>query len=162
VSIGAIKWAWLLDVTPIQKLVLLALADHANEKTAECWPSLTLLEKKTKLSRTTTWRTIDALVELNLVKRCGQDRSGATKYKLMVDAGNTYLVGAQRTYLGAQRNKVGAQCNGVGAQRNITRCTVHPEPYMNHQNHHEPGRRNNKTTHIMEHLTKLKQAAGKK
>jgi Fe2+ or Zn2+ uptake regulation protein len=162
VSISAIRWAWLQNATPTQQLVLLALADHANEKTAECWPSLTLLERKTKLSRTTIWRTIDTLEKLDLVKRCGQDKSGATKYRLMVGAGNTYQVGAQRTYIDAQRNRVGANCNKVGAQSNVGRCTEHPEPSLNRKNHQEPGRINSNSEHIMEHLSKLRLATSKK
>ncbi len=45
-------WAWgRQGLTPAQRLVLLALAEHADDNGESCFPSLGLLERMTELSR---------------------------------------------------------------------------------------------------------------
>jgi hypothetical protein len=48
-SIQAIAWAWAIRTTPTRKLVLLALADHADHN-GECYPSLARIATHTGLS----------------------------------------------------------------------------------------------------------------
>ncbi|HEV7458885.1 MAG TPA: helix-turn-helix domain-containing protein [Roseococcus sp.] len=48
-SIQAIAWAWAIRTTPTRKLVLLALADHADQN-GECYPSLARIAAHTGLS----------------------------------------------------------------------------------------------------------------
>ena len=48
-SIRATTWAWTAQTTPTAKLVLLALADFADE-TGHCWPRVALLVEMTCLS----------------------------------------------------------------------------------------------------------------
>ena len=55
-------------LSPAQKLVLLALADHANDEDQLCWPSLNHLSKKTGMDRGTIWRSIQKLETLGLIK----------------------------------------------------------------------------------------------
>jgi DNA-binding transcriptional regulator YhcF (GntR family) len=66
-SIDATRWAWQQKVSPTQKLVLLSLADRANE-THECYPSTTRLNIDTGLHRETIFDAIKALEELKLLK----------------------------------------------------------------------------------------------
>jgi hypothetical protein len=59
-SVQAMSQVWLLKLHPTQKFVLLALADHANEKNI-CWPGLDKLVEKTGFVRSTV---IDAIKQL--------------------------------------------------------------------------------------------------
>ena len=78
-------WAWALRVTPPQKLVILALAERADDSGA-CWPSLTYLTDMTGLVRSTIAVALTGLEEARLIAR---DRGGAgrsTRYRLLMNA----------------------------------------------------------------------------
>ena len=124
-SVTAMSWAWKLSLPSTEKLVLLALSDHANDENYTCWPSLNHLAKKTGLSRTAIWRAIDRLVEKNTVSRLSETDKASTVYQLKVGADVTYVtsapgVGADVTSLGNVGNKLGADVTS------------------NHKKHHEP------------------------
>ncbi len=75
-------WAWALRVTPPQKLVILALAERADDSGA-CWPSLAHLTEMTGLVRSTVAVALTGLEEARLISR---DRGGAgrsTRYRLL-------------------------------------------------------------------------------
>jgi hypothetical protein len=59
-SLKAMVWAWEQDVTSTECLVLLALADHANDE-GRCWPGQKGLGAKCKVSRETVNRAIKSL-----------------------------------------------------------------------------------------------------
>jgi hypothetical protein len=50
VSIKLISVVWSLEIRPTDKLVLLALADNANDEGGRCYPSMRTLQQKTSLS----------------------------------------------------------------------------------------------------------------
>lgn len=56
-SIKIMSLVWELDLPTTQKMVLLALADNANDQ-GVCWPSISTLEVKTSLHRATVIRVI--------------------------------------------------------------------------------------------------------
>lgn len=66
-SIEALSWAWQQPLKPGPKLVLLALADHADHK-GICWPGQEGLAEKTGMNRSTVIENIRKLVELDLVE----------------------------------------------------------------------------------------------
>ena len=66
-SIAARDWAWGLQIAPPQKLVLLALAEHANDG-CECWPSLSRLATMTGLARSTVAEALNALEAAHLIR----------------------------------------------------------------------------------------------
>lgn len=85
-SIEALNWAWQQLATissPSNRLVLLALADAANED-GECWPRLDVLAKKTGVSRSRVSRAVHTMEEegLLIVGRRGQGK--ANTYTLSV------------------------------------------------------------------------------
>ncbi|WP_200332905.1 helix-turn-helix domain-containing protein [Thiocystis violacea] len=82
-SLSALEWAWSLLVSPTQKLVLLALADHANED-RECWPSLSRLSARTGLSPSGVKDALNALERAHLVIR-ERDRGRVTIYRLGIN-----------------------------------------------------------------------------
>lgn len=59
-SFKASMQAWKVRTTPRNKLVLLALADHANDEYT-CFPSVRHLAEKTNLSRSSIQRAIKSL-----------------------------------------------------------------------------------------------------
>ncbi len=79
-------WAWSRQgLTLAQRLVLLALAEHANEQGERCFPSLALLERMTELSRRGITKALNGL-DGSLLER---DRGGpgrATSYRLLLSA----------------------------------------------------------------------------
>ncbi len=78
-------WAFELQgLTPSEKLVLLALADHADME-AVCWPRQDTLTKKTGLGIATVKRCIKSLRDKNLIKVYAQKVKGiqrVNRYKL--------------------------------------------------------------------------------
>jgi len=84
-SVKAMAWAWEQDTTPNETLVLLSLADHANQD-FECWPKTKTLEKKTKLTQRSIFRLLKALEEKNIIKRCKQFDQRGSKIQ------NKYLI----------------------------------------------------------------------
>ena len=79
-SLPGIEWAWRIQVSPTQKLVALALADHANEE-CECWPSLGRIAQRTGLSKTAIKEAMNALERAQLVIR-NRDSGRRTRYRL--------------------------------------------------------------------------------
>lgn len=106
--------------------MLVALADHANDESFSCWPSVTHLQKKTGVSRPTVWRLIDRLVDRGLVERAGSSDSMTTIYTLKV--GNEVHLG-NGVHLGNVGNKLGNLCNILGNASTKVGNGVTPNPY---------------------------------
>lgn len=74
-SIEASAWAWSQKVDlPSIKLVLLALADHAD-KQGRCWPSVERIGDMTGLSQPTIWRAMTTLTDMGMVQQRRRGRS---------------------------------------------------------------------------------------
>ena len=72
----------LTDLSPFQKLVLVALADRANDE-GVCWPSIETLSKKTGMTGRGVQKTIRTLEEIGLLQR--QESTGrSNKYVLIL------------------------------------------------------------------------------
>ena len=67
-SVHAMAWAFDQPCPPISRLVLLVLADHADE-TGRCYPSLTRIITRTGLSRDALCRAIADLTASGLIDR---------------------------------------------------------------------------------------------
>jgi hypothetical protein len=61
VSVRVMAAVWELDLPPMEKLVLLALADWSNDE-GKCWPSATRLAAKTGEGERTVRRVIQSLI----------------------------------------------------------------------------------------------------
>lgn len=68
------------------KFVLLSLADHANGEGENAYPSITLLEKKTSLSRQTVVSALNALRKAGFINQEGISRRGTNNYSITLDA----------------------------------------------------------------------------
>lgn len=68
------------------KLVLLALADHANDEGEGAYPGLTKMELKTGLSRQTVINTYDALKYNGIIYLKGVSKLGTNNYTINTDS----------------------------------------------------------------------------
>ena len=88
-SVAAYKLAWSIDTCPSARLVLLCLADHANDN-GLCWPLLRRIQQATCLGYTTVTRYLKAL-EANGIIRRKRSEGGlgrSTQYQfVVVDSG---------------------------------------------------------------------------
>lgn len=92
-SIEVLNWAWRQDVPSASaKLVLIALADHANGD-GYCWPSMLRIAAMTGLSQRQVSNHVTKLVELGLVVKADRRRSQG-QYR-----GWSYLVGTSGSEL---------------------------------------------------------------
>jgi DNA-binding transcriptional ArsR family regulator len=80
-SRDARDWAWAQDTSPTQKLVLLALAEHANDGYA-CWPSIHRLQERTGLSRRGVQKALRELEQRGLVSAERGGGRSANRYAL--------------------------------------------------------------------------------
>src|SRR5712692_11471537 len=77
-----------LRIPPTEKLVLLAMADHAREDGTSCYPSINRLAKKTSLSKRGTQKVVHRLVAVGLVKDTGKiSRHHTIEYNLTLGKG---------------------------------------------------------------------------
>ncbi len=75
-SIAAINWAWSQEApTSTAKLVLVALADHANGE-GECFPSMGRVAELAQCSTRQVSRCVDSLEEAGLLTRKRRRMSG--------------------------------------------------------------------------------------
>jgi len=75
VSLRALAWAWEQELTnPTEKLVLLAIADHANDD-GLCWPSMSHVANRCLLSTRQVQRITGTLEEHGLISRARRRRA---------------------------------------------------------------------------------------
>jgi DNA-binding transcriptional ArsR family regulator len=89
-SIKAISWAFEQDTPPTTKLVLLKLADNANDD-GYCWPSQSTIARHTGLNRSTVNRHIKKLADAGLVEVIPRSKDGVSlpnHYQLHIEWGS--------------------------------------------------------------------------
>ena len=75
-SIKAMNWAWEQKLPPSSKLILMAIADAADED-GDCWPKVKTIAKKCGVSDRTVQRVLKEFISDNLISvtpRFSQDR----------------------------------------------------------------------------------------
>jgi hypothetical protein len=125
---------WVFDEAPTSKhselLVLLCLADHANDDGTGCWPSVRTLARRSRSSERTVQYTLRSLEEKGLIRKGKQSLTAGhradrrpTVYDIILPRGAD---SAPRTPDGVQNRAVrGAELRGYGVQR------IAPEPSLN-------------------------------
>lgn len=90
-SIAAMNWAWRQVLKPVPKLVLMALADIADDE-GICWPSMSTMAAKCNVSTRTIRRSIHLLVVRGLLvveQRYRKDGSNSSNlYRLRLRGGD--------------------------------------------------------------------------
>lgn len=100
-SIEALNWAWAQQTpNPTSKLVLLALADHANGD-GECWPSMKKIAVMAQVSPRQVSYHITMLANLGLVEKASRRRyEGQLRgwnYRLLTTSGSVLPVASGST-----------------------------------------------------------------
>lgn len=67
-AIEILALAWDVALPPARKLVLLALADHADAKTRKCWPSVQRVAERTGLTERSVQQQLAGLREAGFIK----------------------------------------------------------------------------------------------
>lgn len=81
-SLDATRHAWsIAGLKSAQKLVLLSLADRADED-GQCWPSIARLCRDTGFCRATLFLHIKALIEQNIIQKIGH-KNRANLYQIL-------------------------------------------------------------------------------
>lgn len=78
-SIKLMTVVWELDLPPGEKLVLLALADQANDAGTHCWPSVATIAKRSGQNERTVRRALRSL-ETKGHLTCNERRGTSTNY----------------------------------------------------------------------------------
>ena len=73
-SLDLMSWAFKQDIDPPAKLVLLALADHANGQTGLCIPGQKALAEQCSMSVRTVQRHLATLEAVGLIRRAARMR----------------------------------------------------------------------------------------
>lgn len=79
-----------LEISPNEKLTLLALADHARDDGTGCYPSIETLARKTSQKRRGVQGIMRRLEKLRLIEPTGHVRGGrgmATEYRITLEKG---------------------------------------------------------------------------
>ncbi|WP_105464398.1 helix-turn-helix domain-containing protein [Escherichia coli] len=100
---------------PLRKLVLIKLADNANDN-GECWPSYQHVADQCEVSRSTVKSHIRALEEMGLLKRESRRKGGLNQsnvFYLTLD--NAQQIQPESGGAGAARGGAGAARGGAGA-----------------------------------------------
>ena len=83
-SVRVSTWVWHETTAKgSDLLVLLALADSANDD-GECWPGVDTIGSKTRMSRATVFRRLDALEEGGLIERLRRGKRQTNVYRVCV------------------------------------------------------------------------------
>jgi hypothetical protein len=67
-SIKALNWAFEQNLKPAQKMVLVALADHASDD-GLCWPGIKTIAKKASMSESSIRRQLDQLIDAGFLHK---------------------------------------------------------------------------------------------
>lgn len=86
-SVKALTWAFDQPISATDKVVLLALADHANDR-GECWPSVSLLMQRAYVGERTVQRALQSLENGGFIIRERRQRENGSDtsnlYRLML------------------------------------------------------------------------------
>lgn len=90
----AVRWAWKQKVSPIKKLILVALADYATKGVNLAWPTKKALSEKTGLPERTVQKVVHFLAAQNLISiDYRYDLSGrntSSKYYILIGGRETH------------------------------------------------------------------------
>jgi hypothetical protein len=90
-----------------QRLVLLAIADHANDDGLDAYPSVTRLARKTGMTERGVRKAIDALVELKELHKSDNKggRGVVNRYRVIMSTSSTEPVSQQRVHDALTHNR---------------------------------------------------------
>lgn len=106
-SVKALTWAFDQPISATDKVVLLALADHANDR-GECWPSVSLLMQRAYVGERTVQRALQSLEDGGFIVRERRQRENGS------DTSNLYRLIFTKVSHGVSAGVSGDQCGSGG------------------------------------------------
>ena len=107
------------------KLVLLRLADSANDETGECWPSLKYIQDKCNVkSKNTIRRALEILEQMGLIvvikRKLSASQNTSNLYKLNIERilNNGKKLGGSNSELGGSNSELGGSNSELGGGSN--------------------------------------------
>jgi DNA-binding MarR family transcriptional regulator len=98
------KWAWRCrGLTPTRRVLLLALAQHADGDGETDLPALGVLERMTGLSRRGIVKTLNALQAAGLIARGRGECDGSVTYRLLLDGAGPALANPENNREGGSK-----------------------------------------------------------
>ncbi len=117
-SIRAMNWAWEQKIAPAPKLILMALADSANDSD-ECWPGISFIAEKCCVSERTVQRVFQKFEAVGLMavksRYTSAGRQTSNRYRLNIDSSPDKL-SPPRQLSELESNKL----SGAGATPDVT------------------------------------------
>jgi len=89
-SVRIMSIVWDSQLGPNEKLVLLALADFANDNGENAWPSVATIAQKTSLGERTVQRKLIEMIQSGLITRDGRGPRGTNRYHISRSAIENY------------------------------------------------------------------------
>lgn len=85
-SVEAVKWVLDHSVTEsaADRLVLVILAEHANEAGEDAWPSTATIARRADVTRGQVFKSLARLRRSGLIEKVGEHRSRASIYRLLM------------------------------------------------------------------------------
>jgi hypothetical protein len=140
-SLKVMSWAWTIALAPTPKLVLMALADEADDR-GFCFPSQRRIAEKCNITERSVRRMIGVLASkqyLSVVQRFYKRARTSNGYQLAIDHSRTNCPGVPDTAIRGDRTVVsGGIGHGCpGAPDNAVRVTTtypvfNPTPLLQH------------------------------
>ncbi len=123
-SIKALAWAWEYETgDPLEKLVLLCVADHMNDSMGQAWPSVQRICELCGCSRSTALRKLKQLEEKGVVTR--QKRFNKTDIIVM-----TYGCQSETCHSDTSKQSSGVSERHTNPYNNLTLITTSEKRYQ--------------------------------
>ena len=123
-SIKVMAWAWEQEIKPITKIVLLALADHADDD-GICWPGIKSIAAKCGLHRVSIQRHIAELIDSGMLKKefrtAENGRQTSNLYVCQIRGGSNTLPSPALLHL--RRNGANLKGNSTATPEGNSRAT---------------------------------------
>lgn len=118
-SIKIMNEAWeVKDIEPTAKLILMCLADHANEDDRTCWPAMSTIARKCDVSKRTVQRYMRKLEEIGHIKQ--RSRTGDSSLFYIMPEGCANLSPMTTVSRGGDNTVMG------GGDTAVTLTTIEP------------------------------------
>ncbi len=148
-SVRVMTAVWDIPMEPMEKLVLLAMADCANDE-GICWPSIATIARKSGTSERTVQRSIQSMKERRLIEREEVIGKGC-RYRLTPDTVTPQTDSHPRHTVAKPVT-----------DSHPTPDTVTPKPSRNHQEPSEDGEDGFTSTHVFEFWNEKAETWGKR
>lgn len=127
-SIKLMSLVWEIDLPPGEKLVLLALADQANDEGTQCWPSVETIAKRSGQGVRTVRRALASLEQAGHLTR--QHRDGtSTQYRVHPGQSGTPAKSAPLPKTTQTPAKLAAKPSRTTSNKHTQRAHVIPESW---------------------------------